>query len=305
MDARFARWLWEDPGRTDRLVAFYNQRFNATVPRRYDGSYLTFPGLVDGFEPYPWQRDIVARILATPAALCGAAVGAGKTAAMFMAARKLRELGLVRKPMIVVPNHLLEQVTRDGKRLFPTARILMVTKEDLSHDRRKLFAARCAVQDWDAVVITHSAFARLPMRAEVEADWLREEIARLRQAAMDQAASGGRPAGRGQRPARSFTAKHVAKLVLRMEARLRELLDRPVDDGLTFEVLGVDWVAVDEAHYFKNRGAAARADGFSMASSKRATDLAMRAWWLRRRNPAGRWGALFSGTALSNSMMEL
>jgi N12 class adenine-specific DNA methylase len=309
LDARFGKWLWEDPERTDRLVSFYNRRFNATVPRRFDGSYLTFPGLVDGFEPYPWQRDIVARILATPATLCGAAWGAGKTAAMYMAAIKLGQLGLVHKPMLVVPNHLLEQVTRDGKRLFPTARILMVTKDDLSRDRRKLFAARCAVQDWDVIVITHSAFTRLPMRPEVEADWLREEIARFQQAAMDQAATVAQAtphtAGQRQRPTRSRTAKQVAKMVLRMEARLAELLDRPVDDGVTFEALGVDWIAVDESQAFKNRGVAARAEGFSMASSKRATDLAMRTWWLRRRNPTGRWGALFSGTPVSNSMLEL
>jgi hypothetical protein len=156
-------------------------------------------------------------------------------------------------------------------------------------------------------VITHSAFGRLPMRPDVEADWLREEIARFKQAAMDQAAAveqATQPAGRRQ-PRRSRTAKQVAKLALRLEARLEELLDRPVDDGLTFEALGVDWIAVDESQAFKNRGVAARAEGFSMASSQRATGLAMRVWWLQRRNPTGRWGALFSGTPVSNSMLEL
>ena len=140
--ARFGEWVWEDPQRCDRLCAEYNHRFNSVVPRRYDGAHLTFPGLAEDFQPYPHQRDMVHRIISSPASLCPYPVGTGKTPVMFMAARKLRELGLARKPLIIVPNHLLEQTAREGKRLFPSARILMAAREDLADAQaRKLFAA--------------------------------------------------------------------------------------------------------------------------------------------------------------------
>ena len=144
MRERFAEWAWEDPDRCDRLCAEYNRRFNSVVPRRYNGAHLTFPGLADNFAPYPHQLDMVHRIISSPAALCPYPVGTGKTPTMFMAARKLRELGLAHKPLIIVPNHLLEQTASEGKRLFPAARILIAAREDLaSAQARKLFAARC------------------------------------------------------------------------------------------------------------------------------------------------------------------
>ena len=163
LDARFAEWLWEDPERTDRLIELYNRRYNAIVPRRFDGSHLTFDGLADGWSPYPWQRDIVWRNVSSPSALCGHDVGSGKTLSMVATAMTLRRLGLATKPMIITPGHLLEQVARDAKRLYPGAKVLMVTKEDLTPERRKLFAARCATGDWDLVVMTHSGFGLLPV----------------------------------------------------------------------------------------------------------------------------------------------
>jgi len=296
LNERFAQWLWEDPGRADRLCAVYNRRYNATVLRRFDGSHLSFPGLADGFVPYQSQRDIAYRVASTPAALCGYAVGGGKTAAMYLSAMTLRRLGLARKPMIVVPNHLLEQVARDGKRLFPAASILMVTSHDLTRERRKRFAAKCALGDWDAVVITHSAFTSLPVHPSTEADWLAVQIGRFRQVAMAATPDGEQP---------SRTIKQIAKQADRLEARQRELLRHPVDDGVTFEQLGVDFLLVDEAHYFKNLHFPCRMEGFSVPASKRAADLAMKLWWLRQRNPGGRCGALFTGTPISNSLAEL
>jgi N12 class adenine-specific DNA methylase len=296
LNERFREWLWEDPDRTDRLVEVYNRRYNATVLRRFDGSHLTFPGLAEWFKPYSSQRDIAYRIAATPAALCGFAVGGGKTAAMFLSALTLRRLGLATKPLIACPNHLLEQIARDGKRLFPNANILMVAKDDLTRERRKRFAARCATGDWDVVVITHSAFTALAVHPDTEAAWLATQIELYRQAAIALGEDDTRP---------SRTVKQIAKQADRLEARQRELLEHRTDDGVTFEQLGVDYLLVDEAHYFKRLGFPTRMEGFSVEASKRATDLALKLWWLRGRNPAGRCGAFFTGTPISNSLAEL
>ena len=290
--ARFAEWAWEDPARTDRLCAEYNRRFNSVVLRRYDGSHLTFPGMADGFTPYPHQRDMVHRILSSPACLCPYPVGTGKTPTMFMAARKLKELGLVSKPLIIVPNHLLEQTAREGKRLFPSARILMAAREDLDGAQaRKLFAARCATGDWDAVVMTHSAFTAIPVHPATEAAHLTDLAARYRQALTAEPGGGSR------------TVKRLAKMIDTFETRARTLLDHRTDDGVYFEHLGADFLLVDESHYFKNLGLPVRTDGFSVAASKRATDLDMKLGLLRERG--GRTAALFTGTPVSNSLLEM
>jgi N12 class adenine-specific DNA methylase len=296
LNERFATWLWEDPERTDRLVAVYNRRYNATVLRRFNGAHLSFPGLAEWFTPYSAQRDIAYRIAATAAALCGFAVGGGKTAAMFMSANTLRRLGLATKPMIICPNHLLEQTAQEGKRLFPSANILMVSRDDLTKERRKRFAARCAMGDWDTVVITQSAFTALAVHPDTEAAWLAGQIELYRRAAMALADGEERP---------SRTVKQIAKQADRLEARQRELLDHRTDDGVTFEQLGVDYLLVDEAHYYKRLGFPTRMEGFNIEASKRATDLALKLWWLRGRNPAGRCGAFFTGTPISNSLAEL
>ena len=290
--ARFAEWAWEDPERADRLCAEYNQRFNSVVLRRYDGTHLTFPGMDTGFTPYPHQRDMVHRIISSPASLCPYPVGTGKTPTMFMAARKLREIGLAAKPLIIVPNHLLEQTAREGKRLFPSARILMAAREDLDGAQaRKLFAARCATGDWDAVVMTHSAFTAIPVHPATEAAHLTDLAARYRQALTAEPGGGRR------------TVKQLAKMIDTFETRARTLLDHRTDDGVYFEHLGADFLLVDESHYFKNLGIPVRTDGFSVAASKRATDLDMKLALLRERG--GKTAALFTGTPVSNSLLEM
>jgi N12 class adenine-specific DNA methylase len=290
--ARFSEWAWEDPERSDRLCAEYNRRFNSVVLRRYDGSHLTFPGMEAGFAPYPHQRDMVHRIVSSPASLCPYPVGTGKTPTMFMAARKLRELALAHKPLIIVPNHLLEQTAREGKRLFPTARILMAAREDLAGKQsRKLFAARCATGDWDAVVMTHSAFTAIPVHPATEAAHLADLAARYRQALTSEQEGGRR------------TVKQLAKMIDAFETRARKLLDHRADDGVYFEHLGADVLLVDESHYFKNLGVPVRTDGFSVAASKRATDLDMKLGLLRERG--GKTAALFTGTPVSNSLLEM
>jgi len=293
LTARFGEWAWEDPERCDRLCAEYNRRFNSVVLRRYDGSHLTFPGLEAGFTPYPHQLDMVHRIISSPACLCPYPVGTGKTPVMFLAARKLRELGLARKPLIIVPNHLLEQTAREGKRLFPSARILMAAREDLAgaHER-KLFAARCATGDWDAVVMTHSAFTAIPVHPATQAAHLTDLAARYRQALTSDPDSGSRR-----------TIKQLAKMIDSFETRARTLLAHRTDDGVWYEHLGCDVLLVDESHYFKNLGVPVRTDGFSVAASKRATDLDLKLALLRSRG--GKVAALFTGTPVSNSLLEM
>jgi N12 class adenine-specific DNA methylase len=292
LGARFSEWAWEEPQRADRLAAEYNRRFNSVVLRRYDGSHLTFPGLAAGFTPYPHQLDMVHRIVSTPASLCPYPVGTGKTPTMFLAARKLRELGLATKPLIIVPNHLLEQTAREGKRLFPAAKILTAAREDLSDARaRKLFAARCATGDWDAVVMTHSAFTAIPVHPVAQAAYLADLAARYRQA-LNLDPKGG-----------SRTVKQLAKAIDGFETQARRLLDHRTDDGVWFHHLGADLLMVDEAHYFKNLGLPVHTDGFTVAASKRASDLDMKLDQLRQRG--GKVAALFTGTPVSNSLLEM
>lgn len=294
LNQRFSEWIWETPERADRLAERYNRLFNSTVVRTYDGSHLTFPGIAPDFVPYQSQKDIAYRIAASPAALCGFAVGAGKTAAMFMAAMTLRRLGLAAKPMIVVPNHLLEQVARDGKSLYPLANVLMASTEDVSAERRRLFAARCAMGDWDAVVITHSAFTSLSVDPTTEAEYLGDVLARYRSSLYAEHSA-----------PQSRSVKRVAKMVESMEQRQRALLDHRTDTGVTFEQLGVDFLLVDESHYFKRLSTPCMTDGFNLEGSKCATDLAMKFRWLRGRTNGARSGALFTGTPISNSLAEL
>ena len=291
---RFTTWIWEDPDRTERLVRYYNDTYNSTVLRRYDGSHLTFPGMREGFTPYQSQLDMVYRALCLDAAGCGHVVGAGKTAIMAMIAAKMRQLGFVNKPMAVVPNHLLEQASREIKALFPMLRILMVTKRDMDKKRRKLFAAKVATGDWDLVVITHTAFSSLPMPREVEADYLREDLERWEQSLRDSKDDGS-----------TNMSKQLAKAVEKRRAKLDELLNQKVDDGVHFAQLGVDYLLIDESHYFKNLDFPTRVQGLSIKGSKRAQNLQLKLWYIRTQMPGSKVATLFSGTLVSNTLAEM
>jgi N12 class adenine-specific DNA methylase len=294
--ARFADWWREEPDRADRLTHHYNQTFNAIVPRTYDGTHLTFPGMDSQFEPYPHQRDMVSRMISGDDALCPYPVGTGKTATMFMAALKLKALGLASKPLIIVVPSTLEQIARDGKRLFPNARILMAGKEDLGSPRaRKLFAARCAMEDWDAVVMSHPSFTSLPVHPTVEADYLATLAADYRSALIEAKADGAEPR----------KIKQIAKMVDNLDARAKDLLDHATDDGVFFEHLGTDYLLVDEMHYFKNLAVPVHTDGFAINGSKRAQDLDMKLSWQRTRHPGQAVVTGFTGTPVSNTLLEL
>ncbi|MGI8313454.1 AAA family ATPase [Saccharopolyspora hattusasensis] len=298
--ARFADWAWEDPQRADRLCGVYNRQFNSFINRSYEGAHLTFPGLDPGFDPYAHQREMVHRILSNPSQLCGHDVGGGKTATMFMSALKLRELGLARKPLFVVPNHLLEQIVRDGKRLFPGAKILMADERQLGKRtnlyQRKLFAARCATGDWDAVVMTHSAFESLPVTPGTQATYLAEHTSELEDAL------------RCNPNPKSRRTKALAKALKREQVTLKAGLGahRADDGAVTFEMLGCDYLLVDEAHYFKNLHLRANNPEISLPKgSNRATDLDNKLAYLRRTNPTGRVATFFTGTPLSNNPVEI
>lgn len=294
LQERFGCWVWEDPARTEILAAIYNNRFNCTRVRTYDGSLLTFPGLTGTFHPYPHQVDMVWRNVCVPTTLCGHVVGAGKTWVAVATAMTLRRLGMVRKPAMTVPNHLLEQTCAEARRYYPGAKILMVTADDLTPARRRYFAAKVAARDWDLVVMTHQQFGALPVHPDTQEAYFCGLMDDLDQALQSDVASESRA-----------TAKMLARKRKQLQAKLDALADMRRDAGLTFEQTGIDCVIVDEAHYFKNLQFTARAEGFNQSGSKRADDLLMKITWLRGRNPDGRTGMLMTGTPISNALSEL
>ncbi len=290
---RFSTWIWEDPTRSDRLAERYNERFSSTVVPSHDGSHLSLPGLADTFEPHGHQRDAVARILTDGRALLAHAVGAGKTATMVMAAMDLRRLGSAQKPAIVVPNHMLEQFTREWLQLYPTARVLIADKDRLSSDRRKEFVARCATGDWDGIVFSHSGFGRLPLGPESLAAYLGEELDRSRQAL------GESKAGKG------LSVKRLERRIAQLEEAYQRLLATETkDDGVTFEETGIDYLFVDEAHLFKNRRVDSAIEGMAHPGSQRAQDLDAKLWTLRREH-GERVVTFATATPVANSIAEL
>lgn len=293
---RFEAWVWEDADRSDRLVHLFNTRYNNLAPRRFDGTHVTVEGLVPEFKPYEHQREFVARAVGTPAVLCGHEVGAGKTASIAMTAMKLRESKLANKPMVVVPNHLLEQVDREARQLFPGAKILTASSETIAADRRS-FTARVATGEWDMVIITHSAFDVMPVQPKTEIRYLLEQRAALRESIY---------AACPDRQLKGRMAKAAAKRLDSLTTRIEKLRHRVrgYDKGVTFEQLGVDYLLIDEAHRYKNLAVPCQTEGFSIAPSKRATDLDVKLSWLSGRG-SGRYLALFTGTPVSNTMLEL
>ncbi|MHC5539455.1 DEAD/DEAH box helicase family protein, partial [Singulisphaera rosea] len=295
---RFKSWVFADLDRTERLVRLYNDTYNNLRPRLFDGSHLEFPGLSQGIRLNPHQVDAVWRGMSSGNTLLAHAVGAGKTFTMAATGMKLKQAGLVKKPMYVVPNHMLEQFAREFMQLYPNARLLVATKDDLAHDRRKLLTARIASGEWDGIVITHSSFERIGMSNDYLERFLREQIAEYDQLLRDHA-SGGTPRN---------IIKTIEKQKVRREERLKELAaEDKKDDGLVFDELGVDHVFIDEAHYFKNLETPTKMErvaGIQTGGSERAFDLYMKARYLGERHP-GHGVTFATGTPISNTMVEL
>ncbi|MER7433753.1 SNF2-related protein [Pseudonocardia alni] len=294
LDARFGEWVWEDPQRAEHLARVYNERFNAIVLRSYDGSELTLPGIAETFPPLrPHQRAAIARMISEPAVGLFHEVGAGKTVEMIAGAMELKRLGMVRKPAIVVPNHMLDQFAAEFLALYPRANILPAGRDDLSAQRRRDFVARAATGDWDAIILTRSAFTKLPMSVETQTRYEERESARVRAWLEDLKASGER----------SLNVKRMEGILARAEERLKEKLDKIKDPGLTFEQTGIDWLAIDEAHDFKNLRTLSNIPDAAVPGADRATDLHMKLEYLRERH-GGRVGVLATATPIANSVSE-
>jgi N12 class adenine-specific DNA methylase len=294
MQQRFGEWCWEDPERASALLAEYNTRFNSLVLRDYSvlGEALTLPGLAESFLPSAHQRTAVARIISEPAVGLFHEVGAGKTAAMVIAAHELRRLGLVNKPVVVVPNHMLEQFAREWLQLYPLARVLAASTDDLAKDNRRRFIARAVANDWDGIIMTRSAFERLGVSAPVQRIYLQRELDAVRAQLDEQSNRGAK-----------LTVKKLERMVARAEAALERRLDSVVDVGLTFEETAIDYMFLDEAHAYKNLATISNIPGAAIGGSKRATDLHMKIDYLRRAR-GERVTTFATATPIANSITE-
>jgi N12 class adenine-specific DNA methylase/SAM-dependent methyltransferase len=288
---RFSDWAWDDPVRAVDLARTYNDRFNSLVLRSYDGTRLSLPGLATSFRPRPHQLAAVARMISEPAVLLAHEVGAGKTAEMIMGTTELRRLGLVRKPAIVVPNHMLEQFAREWLQTYPQARILVAGREDVQADRRRQFVGRCATGNWDGIVMSRSAFERIPLSADEQQIYMDRQLAQVR--AWIETAKGGH----------GLTVKRLEGALLRAEQRLTAKLDSAKDPGITFQATGIDYLCVDEGHGYKNLRTPSNISEAAIDGSMRASDLDMKIDYLRRRN--GRRVVTFAtATPIANSITE-
>ena len=297
LQARFREWVWSDPGRAQRLARSYNDTFNAIVLRSYDaeGDRLSLPGLASDFTPHRHQLAAVARMIGEPAVGLFHAVGAGKTAEMVMGATELRRLGLVTKPAVVVPNHMLEQFTREWLQLYPAANVLTAASEDLRAEARRSFIARAATGTWDAVILTQGAFASIPVSAKGQRDYLDREVQVLR----DQLER-----ARGADVSR-MTLKQMESAVCRLEEKVKARVAHKTDPGLVWEQLGVDYLIIDELHLYKNLTITSNIHDVARDGSIRATDLDMKISLLRAQ--AGPGGHVLTGataTPIANTMAE-
>lgn len=295
---RFKSWLFSEPERCERLVRTYNDLYNNLRPRLFDGSHLEFPGMSQGIHLNPHQKDAVWRGMSSGNSLLAHAVGAGKTFTMAATGMKLKQAGIRKKPMYVVPNHMLEQFAREFMLLYPNAKLLVATKDDLARDRRKLLTAKIASGDWDGIIVTHSSFERIGMSKDYQERFLREQIKEYDQLLRDHAG--------GSTPRNII--KTIEKQKARREERLKDLLaEDKKDDGVVFDELGVDHVFIDEAHCFKNLETPTKMDrvaGIQTGGSERAFDLYMKARYLSELHP-GHGVTFATGTPISNTMVEL
>ena len=294
----FHDWVWKDPTRRHELVTRYNELFNSTRPREYDGSHIVFDGMNPEITLREHQRTAIAHVLYGGNTLLAHQVGAGKTFEMVAAAMESKRLGLCQKSMFVVPNHLTEQWASEFLRLYPSANILVTTKKDFEKAKRKQFCARIATGDYDAVIIGHSQFEKIPISQERQERLLREQI--------DEIAAGIKEMERenGER----FTIKRMEATRKSLEARLEKLkADEKKDDVVTFEELGVDRLFVDEAHAFKNGFLATKmrnVAGIATSESQKSTDMFLKCRYMDELT-GGRGVIFATGTPVSNSMTEL
>ena len=294
----FRDWIWRDPERRQTLVHQYNEEMNATRPREYDGSHITFGGMNPAITLREHQKSAIAHVLYGGNTLLAHEVGAGKTFEMVAAAMEAKRLGLCQKSLFVVPNHLTEQWASEFLRLYPSANILVTTKKDFETHNRKKFCARIATGDYDAIIMGHSQFERIPISRERQERLLYEQIDEITEGIAEVQASGGE----------RFTVKQLERTRKSLEARLEKLqAEGRKDDVVTFEQLGVDRLFVDEAHNYKNlflytkmRNVA----GLSTSDAQKSSDMFAKCRYMDE--ITGNRGVIFAtGTPVSNSMTEL
>jgi N12 class adenine-specific DNA methylase len=298
---RFRTWLFADPDRTERLVRLYNDTYNNIRLRLFDGSHLDFPGMNQTVLLRAHQTAAVWRGMCAGNTLLAHVVGAGKTFTMATTGMKMKQAGLIKKPGYVVPNHMLEQFSREFLQLYPNAKLLVATKDDLGRDRRKFLTARIASGEWDGIIVTHSSFERIGMSKAYQEQFLREQIREYDQLLIESAGAKASKANRN-------LTKTIEKQKARRDARLQELLaEDKKDDGLVFDELGIDHLFIDEAHIFKNLETPTKMDrvaGIQTGGSERAFDLYMKARYLGMKRP-GHGVTFATGTPISNTMVEM
>ncbi len=294
---RFAEWIWQDDARRERLVGFYNREFNHLRLRTFNGEHLTLPGASPTITLRPHQKAAVWRILQTPNVLLAHVVGAGKTYAMAAAGMELKRLGLARKPMFVVPNHMLGQFSSELLTLYPGANILAAGRDDFASAGRRELMSRIATNNWDAVIVTHSGFERLPLSDKAQRDFFEGQLEELEDCIREQKGSGG-----------TRMVKELERAKKRLEFKLKSLAaEHRKDNTLTFEELGVDRLFVDEAQAFKNLfyvTKMTRVAGLPQTASERAFDMFLKVQHVQKVNGGG--GVVFAtGTPITNTMAEM
>ena len=294
----FEEWIWKDPERRERLTKFYNERFNSIRPREYDGSHISFDGMNPEITLRKHQVNAIARILYGGNTLLAHEVGAGKTFEMVAAAMESKRLGLCNKSLFVVPNHIVEQFGQEFLQLYPSANVLVTTKKDFETANRKKFCSRIATGDYDAIIISHSQFEKIPMSVERQVTIIQKQIEDITLGIQDLKNNNGE----------RFSIKQMEKTKKGLETRLAKLNDTSrKDDVVTFEELGVDRIFVDEAHYYKNLFLYTKmrnVGGIAQTEAQKSSDLFMKCRYLDELT--GGKGVIFAtGTPISNSMVEL
>lgn len=295
---RFKTWVWEGDDRRERLCRFYNDQYNSVRLRVFNGAHLTLPASSRQVTLRSHQKDAVWRIIQSRNTLLAHAVGAGKTYTMVAAAIEMKRLGLARKPMFAVPNHMLSQFATELLTLYPNATILAAGKDDFAKDRRAQLFSRIATGNWDAVIVTHSSFEKIPLSTSARKDFIEAQIEEIEDVIREQKSE-----SRGTR-----LVKELERVRKRLEFKLDSLsAEEKKDQTLTFEELGVDRLFVDEAHKFKNlfyTTKMTRVAGLPQTASERAFDLFLKVGHIQERNGGG--GVVFAtGTPISNTMAEM
>lgn len=298
IEQAFEEWIWKSPERREELCKIYNERFNSIRPREYDGSHINFYGMNPEIKLRPHQINAIAHIMYGGNTLLAHTVGAGKTFEMVAAAQESKRLGLCNKSLFVVPNHLTEQWASEYLQLYPAANILVATKKDFETKNRKKFCGRIATGDYDAVIIGHSQFEKIPMSIERQRDILQRQIDELIEGIAQLKSENGE----------RFSIKQLEKSKKSIEAKLKKLNDQSrKDDVVTFEELGVDRIFIDESHYYKNLYLYTKmtnVGGIAQTEAQKSSDLFMKTQYLDE--ITGGRGVIFAtGTPISNSMVEL